>query len=154
MAYAENTKVSVDKSKAEIENILSRYGATGFMYGWQGDRAIVAFEANKRHVKFLVPMPNKDEKRFTHTPHRGDRRHPDQAHAEWVRAQRQKWRALALAIKAKLECVDSGITTFEQEFLAHIVLPSGQTVSGWFAPQLEAVYESKKMPLLLPGCSK
>ena len=48
---------------------------------------------------------------------------------------RQRWRALNLAIKAKLEAVESGIVTFDQEFLAHIVGPSGQTVKPLIALQ-------------------
>jgi hypothetical protein len=34
MAFAEKTTVSSDKSRAEIERTLSRYGASSFMYGW------------------------------------------------------------------------------------------------------------------------
>ena len=40
--YATDTRVSVERSKAEIEAILARYGADQFMYGWEavkgGDR--------------------------------------------------------------------------------------------------------------------
>ena len=34
-----------------------------------------------------------------------------------------------LVIKAKLEAVEAGVTTFEQEFLANMVLPDKTTVS-------------------------
>ena len=64
---------------------------------------------------------------------------------------RQRWRALALVIKAKLEAVEADITTLEAEFLAHIALPSGATVGEWVGPQLDAVYGSGEMPALLPG---
>lgn len=33
MAYAENTSVSSEKSRAEIERTLQKYGADQFMYG-------------------------------------------------------------------------------------------------------------------------
>jgi hypothetical protein len=67
----------------------------------------------------------------------------------------QRWRALALVIKAKLEAVAAGITTVEQEFLAHIVLPDGHTTVGtWMAPQLAAAYDAGTMPALLPGVSE
>lgn len=39
MAYAERTVVSPEKSRGEIERVLSRYGAKGFMYGWDNGRA-------------------------------------------------------------------------------------------------------------------
>lgn len=38
--YASQTTVSPDRSRAEIERTLSRYGATGFMYGWSDRGAI------------------------------------------------------------------------------------------------------------------
>lgn len=55
----------------------------------------------------------------------------------------------------KLEAVAAGITTFEDEFLAHTLLPNGATVGEWAAPQIEAVYADggRHMPALLPGVS-
>lgn len=147
--YAENTQVSSEKSRMEIERTLTRYGAGGFIYGWQDDNAVVAFEMSNRRIKFMLPLPEKSSRDFTHTPGRGSRRNPIDAQKAWEQAGRQRWRALALAIKAKLEAVASGITTFEEEFMAHIVLPNGQTVGGWLAPQIESAYSSKKMPPLL-----
>ena len=57
---------------------------------------------------------------------------------------------MVLVIKAKLEAVESGITTFENEFLANIVLPDGQIVSDFMLPQIEHCYITGKMPVLLP----
>ena len=56
--------------------------------------------------------------------------------------------------KAKLEAVESEITTFEEEFLAHILLPDGQTAGDYLLPQLERVYETGKMPTMLPMLAK
>lgn len=144
MAYAATTTVSVEKSRGEIERILERYGADAFMYGWNGDGAAIQFRANERHIKFELPLPGKYEKRFTHSS-RGPRT-SDAALKEWEQACRQRWRALALVVKAKLEAVEAGITVFEDEFLAHIVLPSGETVGDWMRPQVEEAYESGQMP--------
>ncbi|MCB1198982.1 MAG: hypothetical protein KDK51_11465 [Deltaproteobacteria bacterium] len=52
--YAERTQVSSDKSRADIEKTLTRYGASGFMYGWSHDVAQVAFEMNGRRFE---PVP-------------------------------------------------------------------------------------------------
>lgn len=149
--YAENTAVGSDKSRAEIERTLARYGADGFMYGWSGDCAQVAFEANGRRIKFVLPLPDRNSRDFTHTPARGTRRSPTQIEAEYEKAVRQRWRALALVIKAKLEAVEAGITEFDEEFMAHIVLPNGSTVGEFMTPQIEHAYQSGKMPALLPG---
>lgn len=147
--YAENTAVSSDRSRAEIEATLTRYGATAFGYGWQEQKAMITFEAHGRRIRFVLPMPNRDDKSFWFTAGRNLKRNPDQAQAEYEQAVRQKWRALALAIKAKLEAVASGITEFEDEFLAHIVLPNGQSAGAWMRPQIEAAYQKKEMPPLL-----
>ena len=64
-------------------------------------------------------------------------------------AQRQRWRALLLVIKAKLEAIEAGIATFEDEFLAYTMLPSGETVGEWVSPQLDKVYEKGVMPATL-----
>ena len=64
---------------------------------------------------------------------------------------RQRWRALVLIVKAKLEAIEAGISTLEREFLADIIMPNNQTVGQWLAPQIEQVYLTGKMPPLLPG---
>ena len=151
--YAKDTAVDSGKSRAEIERTLTRYGATGFMYGWDQDRAIVGFVANGRQVKFVLPLPDRNAREFTHTPSRGYRRTAEQQEQAFEQGVRQRWRALALVIKAKLEAVEAGIVTFEQEFAMHMMLPHGATVGEWVIPQLREVYENNEMPALLPGGS-
>lgn len=151
MRYASETTVSVEKSRAEIESTVRRYGASGFISGWLGNQAMIQFEARGRRVKFILTLPDKGERRFTHTPGRGMRRSPAEAEREWEQGCRQSWRALALCIKAKLEAVEAGITTFEHEFMAHIVLPSGLTVAETIMPDLLA---GRALPPLLPGPAK
>ena len=150
--YAENTSVSSERSRAEIEKTLSRYGADGFMYGWDADHALVAFRAYGRHVKFHLPMPGRKDRDFTHTD-TGRVRAASQVEKAYEQAVRQRWRALSLVIKAKLEAVDSGITVFDEEFMAHIVLPDGQTVGSYMLPQIKNSYDTGNMPPLLPGPS-
>lgn len=161
MKYASATSVSVAKSKAEIEALLSRYGADQFVQGWdqpkdpgEGARAVIGFRVDARQIRFELPLPRKDAEEFWRTPAGRRRRNAADADLAWEQAQRQRWRALALVIKAKLEAVETGITTFEQEFLAHIVIPgSGKTVGQWIAPQIESAYVHGKVLAMLPGIS-
>lgn len=146
--YASDTTVSPDKSRAEIERTLSRYGATSFMYGWDPERAIVAFEMNSRRLKFMLPLPDKEQ--FRRTKVKRQLRTPEAQQRAFDQAVRQRWRALALVIKAKLEAVEAGIALFDEEFLAHIVLPNGQTVGEYVVPQVQLAYENGRMPALLP----
>ena len=117
--YAAGTTVSVERSRAEIERTLARFGAEEFMYGYDKHRAVVAFSAADRRVRFVLLMPDKADRRFTHTP-TGKARSSDQALAQWEQGCRESWRALAEVIKAKLVAVDSGIVTFEEEFAARV----------------------------------
>ena len=147
--YAQTTTVSSAKSRDEIERTLTRYGASGFMYGWQEDSAVVAFKMDNRSVKFTLPLPDRNDKKFTHTPTTEERRSTERANTAWEQACRQRWRALALVIKAKLEAVEAGITIFDEEFLAHLVLPDGQTVGQFMVPQVAIAYDKGTMPPLL-----
>lgn len=140
MGYAENTSVSSDKSRAEIESTLARYGASHFGYATSPDGAEVAFVAEGRRVRFVITLPNRNEHRFTH--HARGARTASAAAEHYEQAVRQKWRALALVVKAKLEAVDSGITTFEEEFYAHTVLPSGRTIYEETAVEVAHLIES------------
>lgn len=147
--YATDTSVSVDASRAEIERTLSKYGADEFAYGTRTGEARIQFSMGGRHIRFVLPLPDRNEERFWVTPGRKLRRNEAQAYREWEQACRQRWRALALAIKAKLEAVECGITHFEEEFLAHIVLPNGETYGDFAIPQIAKAYDSGKMPPLL-----
>ena len=146
--YASRTMVSAEKSRIEIERTLSRYGAEAFMYGTKGLQGIIQFEAKERRIRFVLPLPNPED---YFTTDKGRSLSENQTAARVEQATRQRWRALALAVKAKLEAVESGITTFEEEFMAHIVLPGGQTVGAWMTPQIEQAYKSNKLPALLPA---
>ncbi len=134
MSYAQNTSVPIDRSKAEIGKILAKYGATSFVYGEQGPLSVVAFEMAGRRIKFILPMPVMRDCKGEN---------------DFNQRSRARWRCLVLAIKAKLECVESGITTLEQEFMAHIVLPGGKTVGQAMGPQIAQAYLENKMPPLL-----
>lgn len=149
--YASSTSVSVADSKAEIERIVERYNATGFMSAWSGDKAVIAFTMENRQVRFVLEMPSKDERRFTH--HTRGPRTPESALKEWEQACRQRWRALALVIKAKLEAVDSGIAIFDDEFLANIVMPGGATVGEMTRDRVALAYSGGQVDNLLPDYS-
>ena len=147
--YAQGTSVDSSASRAEIERTLTRYGAKSFMYGWEESRAALAFTADGRQVRFILPLPDRHDRRFTHTPAKNQKRTPEAAEKEYEQACRQSWRALALVVKAKLEAVSAGIVSFEQEFLAHIVLPNGRTVFEETAAAVDTAYRTGAVKPLL-----
>lgn len=139
--YAKDTSVSSDRSLTEIRNTIRRYGASGFAYMERDDSASVAFEYANRQVRFQIRFPDPDDPAFTRTP-TGLNRTESAARVEHEKAVRQRWRALALVVKAKLEAVEAEIATFDQEFLPYLVLPGGRTVFETVGEQVAQSIES------------
>lgn len=150
--FAKGTEVSVEKSRAEIEKLIVRYGATSTAFMNAPGRALIMFEAKDRRIVFELPLPDINDKVFQRDG-RGSVRSPLKRQEVWEQHCREKWRALCLVIKAKLEAVESGITSFEQEFYAHIMMPDGQTVYGATKDKVAEAYRIKSMVPLLPDYS-
>jgi len=148
MAYAENTSVAVERSRAEIERLLSRHKCAKFMAGVDHEqhRATVQFQAHNRIVKFEIDLPNPADPKYKKIKNSYYERTASGIVKVVEQEERTRWRALLLVIKAKLEAVESGIATFEDEFLAHVLLPNQQTVAQFIGPTVEKIYETGRMP--------
>ena len=127
MAYAQRTQVPVSSTKAEIETLLNRHGASAFGIAQDGLDASVFFRLKERMIRFRVSVPEEPQRARTH------------------------WRALLLVIKAKLEAVATGIVTLEDEFLAQTVMGDGTTVSENIQPQIAENYRVGGPPRLMLG---
>ncbi|MEE9499627.1 MAG: hypothetical protein V3V24_09840 [Nitrospinaceae bacterium] len=124
--YAEKTKAPVMQSISEIKKTVERYNADGFTFAMDGARAGIGFRIDNRMVRFMMTLPDDEQ------------------------GTRQIWRAMLLTVKSKLECVESGIETFEEAFLAHIVVPGrGATFGQLMIPELTRAIETGEMPKLL-----
>ena len=132
MAFAENTTVPPEKTKGEIEALVTKYGATHYGTANAPGAAAITFVASGRMVRFALPLPSRQETkdrlkktvarwRWSAVP---DQIADEAAHQEV----RRRWRCLLLAIKSKLEVVATGIETFEEAFLANIVTSDNMTV--------------------------
>jgi hypothetical protein len=95
-------------------------------------------------VRMRMPMPTYSEFSTTDAGH--SRRSRDAQDRAYDQAIRQRYRALALVVKAKLEAIEAGITAFEDEFGSFISLPSGETVGEWLRPQLAHAVATGTMP--------
>lgn len=144
MQYARHTAVPTEKSIAKIKRALDRYGANQF--AWAEDRqrelASVQFALDGRYIRMVIKLPSHED--FI-TNKRG-RRKPAQIEKAWEQACRQRWRALALAVRAKLDAVESGLSTIEDEFLSWITLPGNTTVGQLVRPQIEQAYLTGDLP--------
>lgn len=135
--FAVDTKVPVNQTRMEIETTLAKFGASSFAFASQPGKATIMFECMERRVRFELPLPK------------------GHSEANTAKIHREKWRALFLSIKAKLVSVDTEIESFEEAFLAHVILADGSTVGEHSRPAIEQQYKSGKMsPLLLSGPSR
>lgn len=163
--YAEGTSVSVDRSRAEVERTLERFGATTFGYAWDRrtetychrckattgtacksaghstaeelrEYAMLSFKLKDRAIRLDVPMPTQREV-------------GSKANLE-VRT-RERWRAIALIVKAKLQAVEAGVDTIETAFLANVVTGDGRTVGQILIPRMSEAVQSGR---LLPGAGE
>jgi hypothetical protein len=107
-------------------------------------------------VRFILPFPDRKDRPLTHKKSRGQWvvMTENQREKAYDQALRSRWRALLLVIKAKLEAVDVGISTIEQEFLANVVLPNDQLLGRWLLDNAIPLIRGGQMPRLLEGPKK
>lgn len=149
MAYAENTSVSIGRSRDEIEATAIKYGADQVAYYTSAKTAMVVFVHRGRQIRFALDLPASLD--FTRTP-TGRPRSAAESTKAHDQAVRSRWRSLAMVIKAKFEAVESGIVTFEQEFAMHMVMADGRTVSDHLVPQLDSALASGQLQIeMRPG---
>ncbi len=129
MKFAAKTKVPVSRSKTELEDMLGKYGATGFGTWSGGGRASISFTTETRRVRLDLPEFGDDP---------GD-------HGR--RAERQAWRVLLLMVRCILEAVDAKVVTFDAAFMPWIVLSDGSSLADTVIPMLEKSGRLKCLPV-------
>jgi hypothetical protein len=137
--YAEGTTVPTDQSRREIETYLEKRGATRIFFMSEPNQFVLGFVYEHLLIRFNVPVP-------------AEGRGPSAASVAKIK--RERMRAMLLSIKARFASIDSGISSFEREFMPNVVTPSGQTVAEWLQPQLRISLESGEMPKMLPFLGK
>ena len=148
MTYASKTDVSVERSRAEIEKLLRQHDCDAVTIGYDesAGRGLVQFRGHDRFVRFAIHLPNL--KAFERTAQRRQRRSYDGQRRALDQALRQRWRAILLCIRAKLETVESGIETWEEAFMPQTVLPDNTTVGNLVLPAVQQAYLDGRMPAM------
>lgn len=132
--YAKTTSVSISRSKVQIQETFIRYGIDEFGFGTSPRGEGILFKKNGRVFKLNIPNP--DPKPLTDK--------------QLEQAKRQRMRVLLLSIKAKLEEIEAGLVSFEDQFLSYMTLPDGSTVGEFMKQEKNVMLLSKsKMPKLL-----
>lgn len=149
--YAQDTAVPIERSRDELQRLVENAGGTHYLMFAGPDVWVVQFRMSDRFIRLQLPRPVEAD--AARTP-AGKSRTSKQRDAALAQLGRQRWRALRLIVRAKLEAVASGIGTIESQFLSDILLPEGQTLGEWMASQIASAYAGGKQPQLLPDFSR
>ena len=114
--YAHRTDVPVERSRAELDSLLSRYGATSRIVGDDRVVAIVAFSLGDHFCRVEVPIPSPAD--TGPVPRHWEYMNDRDRRAVLANNERARWRSLVLLVKAKLEAIRLGVTTAAREFPA------------------------------------
>lgn len=135
--YAKYTKVPVKKSKTQIEKLLVDYGIDEFFFGTSPRGEGVGFKYEGKVYKHNVPMPDRNDYGYE---------------TQYNQAIRQRWRIFYMSLKMKLEEVQDGGISFEDQFLSMMTLPDGSTVADFMRlPENVTKLNKAEMPKLLTG---
>lgn len=153
--FAKGTTVSPEKSRAELDSILLKHGASSRGIIAMDDKGvvIVGFVMRGLQYRMEIPMPRKDSPELAKAwvRARTNLTKDGWITREWEQACRERWRGIVLLTKAKLELVKLGISTIEKEFMADLVLPNGDTVNKHFGAEIgKALATGKMTTLALP----
>lgn len=150
--YAESTEVPVERSKRAIEEMLRQRGVEGYHTGWDSLRDVIEFKWKDRLIRFTLRRQKVDDFAFNRG---GQHRSEIQKQQAYAQADRQRWRALYLVIRAKIEAVEAELAIFEEEFLAFIVVPGkNQTIGEILVPWIQDGTLGKALLLAKGGTSR
>lgn len=145
--FAQGTDVSILDTRIEIERILLRYGATGFMYAADDTQGVIGFKVNGRYYRFDLPIPSPDADQFRKTDS-GRPRPREAAQKAYDDEVRRLWRSLTLYIKAVLEAADSGILELKDALVGQVVLPDGKLFGSYANKQIDEAIKVGGYPKL------
>jgi len=135
-----NTKIRPEKSQADITRELNRYTIYEIQHTDQKDKFSVAFKVELEEVG--TPLMIRIDVPYDKTKDTED-------NIGWKK-QRVLYRVLFYYIKALLNTWDSGLKTFTEIFMPHLVLPNGGTVEQMLLPKIgKAIAEGKMKDIKL-----
>jgi len=122
LPYA-STKIDIEKSKIQTNELLKKFGVSGIQWTWVNNIEILRFihdfefDGVKHQIGYEMQVPEMGIKKGPAYEKRLERN------------DRQAYRIVWHVLKARFVAVESGLKTFEEEFLSDIIykLPNGRT---------------------------
>ncbi len=155
--YANDTSVSVAKSRGEIEKLLRTWGADQMQWSddFNGGKALLRFiwdnEGTCYTARFSVDVPTAAEVREESVHATSGKFLQTKYDKAMERRGMVEHRELALLMKAIFVAVDCGLITAEQVFLPFLEGQDGMTVSERVLPELAKMLKRGGTKNLLPA---
>ena len=124
--YAQGTCVSIDKTTAEIKDMLRVAGADRIIVDEHSDHTDLMFSVQK--VPYRLRVQWRPASAFVLSPAKR-RRTMSQAEQFCEQERRSRWRALELQVKAGLVQLALEVGTFHELFGGYMLMKGGQTVT-------------------------
>jgi hypothetical protein len=131
--YAEGTAVSVESSRGEITGVLTKHGCMRMAWATEPEGDTLQFELGGQQYRFKIVRPTVDAVKAMYREDGRDWSRVYDAQSKVDAEWRRRWRAHVLLLKAKLEFVEGGDTTLEQEFMPALVTKNGATLGELMA---------------------
>jgi hypothetical protein len=148
MAYAEGTKVSVEKSQDEIRALLARHGCKQFALFSGENKDAIQFVLAGLPYRFEVLRPTRKEvqERWAQAGRRVSLVYDwdSKVQGEW----RRRWRARLLWLKATLEFAEDDEQFIAQALMSQLVLPDQSTFGEWAEKKMPEIYSTGRLPAL------
>lgn len=141
--------MAVINAAEKIDGLLKQLGAQGFMRGWDDqNNGLITFRMKGIDYKITVGLPKKADYGFTAN---GRKRTTNSQFEAWNDACKDTWREFYDLIHAKMLGIQRGITKFEWEFLAYVVMNNEGDVAGdSLVPQMEQAFRMGEFQILIP----
>lgn len=132
MSLPYSSATSGDKALGEIQKILRQFNCNKFgsMLDWEAGTLILQFEWNGQQVSFPANFKGYATAYLKEKPW-SSRMHCTKAEHEAKALEIGSMAVYSILrdwIKAQLTAVETGLISFEEVFLAHIMLPNGKRV--------------------------
>lgn len=122
LPYA-RTDINIEKSKIQTNELLKKFGVSGIQWTWVDNIEILRFihdfeiEGVKHQIGYEIQIPEMGIKKGSAYEKRLERN------------DKQAYRIVWHVLKARFVAVESGLKTFEEEFLSDIIykLPDGRS---------------------------
>jgi len=157
--FAQDTSVSVGRSRGEIDDLLRAWGCTGVMWADEYDIGRMSLQFRWPHdgvtymARFTVTLESREKIKKEVDAMRGSwkaeltqKRIDERLAARG----RQEMRILLLWLKAALNAVEAGIVKAEEIFLPFLVGADGRTVAEIAIPRMRDLL-TNDAGRLLPG---